>query len=78
MHSRDTDGGLQILPACSFSADHVFAVVADVENYRHFVPWCRKSVVKSRSVRTRRALMAHHSGPQRHLSCLLVSAARRD
>lgn len=34
-----------------FTPEHVYAVVADVENYRHFVPWCRKSVITSRKPR---------------------------
>jgi coenzyme Q-binding protein COQ10 len=33
----------------AFSRAHVFSVVAGVEHYRHFVPWCVDSVVTTRS-----------------------------
>jgi ribosome-associated toxin RatA of RatAB toxin-antitoxin module len=32
-----------------WSPEQLHSVVADVENYKHFVPWCQKSVVTKRN-----------------------------
>ena len=31
-----------------YSCEQMFSVVSEVENYHSFVPWCKKSVIKSR------------------------------
>ena len=37
-----------ITSACSYSMEDIYEVVADVEEYKNFVPWCRNSTVLSR------------------------------
>jgi hypothetical protein len=41
------------LPAhrCRFPQQHVYAVVSNVAEYKHFVPWCIDSVVKRQEPR---------------------------
>ena len=33
---------------CRYSADQLYRVISEVEHYHKFVPWCQRSVIKSR------------------------------
>lgn len=36
----------QLMPVCRFPRHHVYNVVSNVADYKHFVPWCIDSVVR--------------------------------
>ena len=53
--------------------DIMYDVVCDVENYKEFVPWCTKSIVKAKTSKTAKAELAVGFGPvQEHYKSTLV------
>ena len=49
------DGLLYLFCVIRYSMDQMFEVVADVEKYKNFVPYCKSSVVTSRTATHLRA-----------------------
>ncbi|CAK8691694.1 unnamed protein product [Clavelina lepadiformis] len=53
--------------------DVMYKVVADVDSYKHFIPWCTESIVTSRSDKSARAKLTVGFGPiQEHYVSTLV------
>jgi len=53
--------------------DIMYDVVCDVDKYKEFIPWCTKSIVTSKTVKTAKADLAIGFGPvQEHYKSTLV------
>jgi coenzyme Q-binding protein COQ10 len=69
---------IRILP---YTADQMFDVVADVQSYPEFLPWCSKLVVRKREKQgasefvTAEMFISYHALQQRYVSCVRLDRA---
>ncbi len=58
-----------------FSMDHMYDVVANVDDYKHFVPWCRNSKITETKPGHMRAVLEVGFPPliERYTSILTVA-----
>lgn len=66
-----------------YTAEQMFAVIADIEHYPEFLPWCTKLLVRSREKRgdadilTAEMTVAYHGISERYTSRVVCDPAAR-
>jgi coenzyme Q-binding protein COQ10 len=70
----------RILP---YTAEQIYAVVADIEHYPEFLPWCSKLVVRKREKQgatefvTAEMVVSYHALHERYTSCVTLDPVAR-